>query len=148
MQKTSKISFGPGAASIILIVVILCMSVLGLLSLVNSQNDIHLSERSSDVIEAVYELNARAQISLSELDALVKRAESEAADEKEYLEKVASNLPSGMTLEEQTISWTEMDDYRCLECQVLLNYKGAPRLTWINHRMSIKTEESWNLGSF
>ena len=46
MNRKSRVSFGPGAASLILIVVILSMSVLGILALMNARNDIKLCERS------------------------------------------------------------------------------------------------------
>ena len=50
MRRKSNVSFGPGAASLILIVVILSMSVLGMLALMNARNDDRLSSRSIDVI--------------------------------------------------------------------------------------------------
>ena len=37
-NRESRVSFGPGAASLILIVVILSMSVLGILALMNARN--------------------------------------------------------------------------------------------------------------
>ncbi len=46
MKKKTMISFGPGASSLILIFVVLALSILGMLSLMNSRNDIRLSERS------------------------------------------------------------------------------------------------------
>ena len=43
MRRKSNVAFGPGAASLILIVVILSMSVLGMLALMNARNDARLS---------------------------------------------------------------------------------------------------------
>ena len=44
MQNKSRISFGPGAASIILILVILSMSILAILSLISAKGEIRLAE--------------------------------------------------------------------------------------------------------
>ena len=149
MQKKSRISFGPGAASIILIVVILCMSILGLLSLINSRNDIRLGERSANVIKVVYELNGQAEHSFADLDALAKDARSRAGSDEEYLSLIAEKLPEKMKLEGNTVSWTEADEYRELECRVLLApIKEEKRLEWVTHRMTMKTEETWSLGNF
>ena len=61
MKRKSRVTFGPGAASLILIVVILSMSVLGMLALMNARNDIKLSDRSIAVVEAGYALNDKAE---------------------------------------------------------------------------------------
>ena len=61
MNRRSRISFGPGAASLILIVVILSMSVLGILALMNARSDSRLSARSLQVVQAGYALHADAE---------------------------------------------------------------------------------------
>ena len=53
MNRKSNVSLGPGASSLILIFVVLSMAVLGMLSLMTSQNDLRLSERNVQVTEAV-----------------------------------------------------------------------------------------------
>ena len=149
MQKKSRISFGPGAASIILIVVILSMSVLGLLSLVNARNDGHLSDRSAQVIEAVYELNAQAEKRFAELDALVAQAAREHEGKEEILAALGEKLPEGVLLEDTTLKWTQEDEFRNLECAVDITLEDDNTvLTWTTHRMTMRTEDTWNLGSF
>ena len=132
MRQKSKVSFGPGAASIILIVVILCMSVLGLLSLMNARNDMHLSRRSAEVVTEVYELSARAEQSLALLDAALP----------------GEQLPDSMTLDGTIVSWTETDDYRELSCAVDISDRDENgHLKWLTHRLEVVTEEStllWN----
>ena len=54
MNRRSTVSLGPGASSLILIFVVLALSVLGMLSLLTARNDLKFSERSAQVIEAVY----------------------------------------------------------------------------------------------
>ena len=150
MQKKSRISFGPGAASIILIVVILSMSVLALLSLVNSRNDRKLSERSAQVIEAVYELNEKAEIMFADLDSIVAGAAADGSeDAKEVKEAVKAALPDGVTLNGNTLSWVLSDDLRDLECAAQLVLEdGEASLKWTMHRMVMRTEDTWNLGIF
>ena len=147
MQKKSRISFGPGAASIILIVVILSMSVLALLSLVNARNDRHFSDRSAQVTEAVYALSARAEITYANLDALM--AEQEGTEKDQLADALAGVLPEGVSLEGDTLSWVESDDLRDLECTVqITEEKGRYSISWIKHRMTMRTEDTWNLVSF
>mgnify|MGYP000366213716 CR=1 FL=1 len=66
---------GPGAASLMLLVVVLSMSVLGMLALMSARSDENLSLRSAEVARQVAELNVSAERSLAELDdALAKAA--------------------------------------------------------------------------
>ena len=71
MKKRSNISFGPGAASLILIFVVLTLSALGMLSLMNARNDRALSVRSAGVLERVYALNAQAEKACATLDGML-----------------------------------------------------------------------------
>ena len=73
MKRKSSVSFGPGAASLILIVVILSMGVLGMLALMNARNDARLSSRSIEVVAAGFELNDQAERKLAELDDVLAR---------------------------------------------------------------------------
>ena len=61
MRKKGNIGMGPGAASLIMIFVMLSMSVLSMLSLMNSRNDVRLSERSAEVAGEIYTLNETAE---------------------------------------------------------------------------------------
>ena len=145
MNRKSRISLGPGAASLILIVVILSMSVLGILALMNARSDSRLSRRSIEVVEAGYALSDAAERTLSGLDTLAARAESRAEDDEDYLERVTDSLPATMTIVDREISWEETDGTRTLECAVALNPLGtAPRLSWRSHRLTAVTEGAWN----
>ena len=163
MQKKSRISFGPGAASIILIVVVLSMSVLGLLSLVNSRNDRKLSERSAQVIEAVYELNEQAEIMFADLDSIAAGAarslageagseakpDSGAALPAQLAAAIKAALPEGVAMDGDTLSWVMRDDLRDLECAAQIIFEnGDAALKWTTHRLVMRTEDTWNLGIF
>lgn len=146
MNRRSRISFGPGAASLILIVVVLSMSVLGILALMNARNDSRLSQRSMQVIEAGYALSAKAEHTLAGLDETAAKCADSAADDAAYAEAVRRALPAGMTLDDdRVIAWTETDGARTLECAVALAPLGeGTRLNWTKHRLTAATEDAWN----
>ena len=145
MNRKSRISFGPGAASLILIVVVLSMSVLGILALMNARSDSRLSTRSVQVIEAVYALNAQAERSLAALDEAAVFCAKHAGDDETYADTLQLHLPSGMRMEGREVFWTETDGYRSLDCAVTLAPLGeSPRLSWKRHRLTATTEDTWN----
>ena len=86
MKKRSNISFGPGAASLILIFVVLTLSVLGMLSLMNARNDKALSQRSASVLECVYALSSEAERSRAVLDEVLWTLRPYCDQKDEYLD--------------------------------------------------------------
>ena len=143
MSRKSRISFGPGAASLLLIVVILTMSVLGILALMNARNDSRLSEHSIEAVKAGYELSGRAERAFAALDALALECAGDAGDDEAYLRAVEQRLPQEMILIDREIWWQETDGLRTLECGATLSALDQfPRLTWTTHRLSSVTEES------
>ena len=145
MREKSRISFGPGAASLILIVIILSMSVLGILSLMNSRNDLKLSERSINVIEAVYQLYDEAEREFASLDATVAKVGKAVKDKEEYLPVISAALPEGMIMNGNTISWNKTDGFRSLDLAVeVLPLGNTPRIRWTEHRLTAVTEDIWN----
>ena len=147
MKRKSRVTFGPGAASLILIVVILSMSVLGMLALMNARNDAQLSRRSIEVVAAGYELNDRAERSVAELDAVVARCAASTFSDEAYLAAVRGNLPDGMLMgqEDRIVSWELSDGLRTLSCAVEVLPQGEKeRLRWHEHRLTAVTEDVWN----
>lgn len=141
-RKKSRIRFGPGAPSLILIFVVLAMSVLAMLALMNGRNDARLGERSAEVIEAVYALNVRAEESRAALDGLLAVQAAAAESDEAYLEAVEENLFEGMVLEDRDIVWTETDGSRLLHCAVqLLPWGTTPREEWSRHNLVSATVE-------
>ncbi len=129
MRKGSSISLGPGAPSLILIFVTLSLSVLGMLSLAGGRNDLRLSRRSAQVIEADYRL--------------FEMAEERRADICERLasgEDPEACLPEGGALEDGVISWQETDGLRTLDC-ALARDEETGRMKWIRHNLTAGTEE-------
>ena len=129
---------GPGAASLMLLVVVLSMSALGMLAMMSARSDESLSLRSQDVARQVAELNVSAEQSLARLDAVLADA---AQSEADYLARVEAALAeepeAGMTLLGRTVSWTETNDEgRTLICAVELQERGAfPRYVKAVYRL-------------
>ena len=120
---------GPGAASLMLLVVVLSMSVLGMLALMSARSDENLSLRSAEVARQVAELNVSAERSLAELDDALAKAAGAAQSEDDYLARV----------EGRTVSWKETNDEgRTLACAVELEPFGAfPRFVRTVYHLAI-----------
>ena len=140
-----KIALGPGAASLILIVVVLSLCMLAMLTQIAAKNDYNLCTRSAEMVQKVYELNAQSEQRYASLDAMLVSARKESADMQAYLDKVKELLPESMTLEEDRITWTEPLDNRNLECIVqLLPIEDAQRAKWISHKLVVEEpEDDW-----
>ena len=141
-----KVALGPGAASLILIVVVLSLCMMAMLTQITARNDYNLCSRSAEMVQRVYELNAQSEQKLAELDAVLVKAQKEAGGEMaSYLEKVQSSLPEDMTLEEDRITWIEPLDNRNLECIVQLLPPGEKeRMKWVSHKLLVdEPEEDW-----
>ena len=134
---------GPGAASLMLIVVVLSMSVLGMLSMVNSRSDNRLSIRSAEVAEQAYQLSSAAEQSLANLDAVLVDCAAQVEDDAAWLALVAQSLPENMSLSERVVRWTEeTENGREMICAVeLAEYGAFPRTQWMEHRLNTQLEE-------
>ena len=145
MRRKSNVAIGPGAASLILIVVILSMGVLGMLALMNARNDARLSSRSTAVVVAGYELNDKAERRLAELDSAVAECAALSDGDDAFLTAVRGRLPEGMLMDGRMVSWSETDGLRTLSCAVEVLPQGEnERLRWREHRLTAVTEDIWN----
>ena len=141
-----KVALGPGAASLILIVVVLSLCMMAMLTQIGARNDYNLCKRSAEMVQRVYELNAQSEQRLAELDAVLVKAQQEAGNDMDaYLEKVEELLPEGMSLEDEQVTWTEPLDNRNLECIVqLLPIEDTQRAKWISHKLAVEEpEDDW-----
>ena len=145
-NRKSSVSLGPGASSLILIFVALSMSVLAMLSLMSARNDLRLSERSAEVTEAVYRLEARAEYQRAALNGMLKSAADAARyagiaeTDEDYLTAVRAYLPLDMAMEDRIISWSLSDGYRTLDCALtVLPLGGEARSEWARHDLTSET---------
>lgn len=140
-----KIALGPGAASLILIVVVLSLAMLAMLAQIGSRNDVSLSKRSAEMITRVYELHDQSERRYAELDAVLVRCRKEASGMEAYLALVEENLPEGMEIDGDTVSWAEPLDNRTMNCAVkILDVGSTERATWVNYKLKVEEpEEDW-----
>lgn len=139
-----RISFGPGAASLLLVVIVLVLSLLGLLTLTCARNDLALSRRSAQTAEQTAELFARAERSRALLEDALSECAAKAETDADYLDLAAGALPEGMALEGREVAWTEQGEGRTLTCRVELAGKDVlPRTIWRAHRLDAAAGAGW-----
>ncbi len=137
MKKKTLISLGPGAPSLILIFVILSLSILGMLSLMTARSDRKLSERTAEVIRAVYSLNNLAEEKAWKLNDILQTLAGENPSEDDFLKVLPGRLPEGVELEDGCLFWQETDESRILDCAVQVTWEdGKAGITWIKHSLS------------
>ncbi len=141
-MKRRSFYIGPGAASLLLVIVVVSMSILGLLALMSAQSDVKLMARSRDFVSAEYETSARAERRLAELDGVVAECAQSADADADFLSSVAQRLPDGMRMRNRTVTWIESSETgRDLNCAVRVSELGeAPRLTWEEHLFASEGE--------
>lgn len=118
-MRDREYRIGPGAVSLLLVVVVVSMSVLGLLALISSRGDYALTERSTLFVVNEYNTSAKAEETLASLDEILLNCEKDAKNDQEYLEAIAAALPEDMILMDRAVSWTEeAEGGRSLFCEV------------------------------
>ena len=134
---------GPGAASLLLIAVVLCMGVLGSLSLVSARGDAQLSERSLRMTESAAILNVEAEQKLAALDGLLAELAADAEDDEAYMAALMSRLPEDAQLWDRELRWEEAsEDGRRVTCAVQVAPLGEfPRVRWTDHRLWTELDE-------
>ena len=140
-----KVALGPGAASLILIVVVLSLCMLAMLAQIGSRNDYSLASRSAEMITRVYQLHDKSERKMAELDAILVRCQKETTDMASYLARDEESLPSDMTLDEDIVSWQEPLDNRTMNCEVKLLEPGQKeRAKWVTYKLKVEEpEEDW-----
>lgn len=135
-MKRREFHLGPGAASLMLVAVVLAMSLLGTLSLMNARGDLHMARRRVDIAVSAAELDAAGEASFAQLDAMLAECAAQAENNEDYLARVEEMLPVEYELVDGLISWTETGaESRCLECAVRIAPLGEEvRLSWEIHR--------------
>ena len=137
-MRDREYRIGPGAVSLLLVVVVVSMSALGLLALISARGDYRLSEKAAEVILSEYEAAAEAERAFAELDALLMNSRA-AADDAEYLSMIEEALPGKMTLSGRIVSWEEgSEGGRVLLCEAeILPMDSAERYARITFMFSI-----------
>ena len=145
MKRNSYISIGPGAASLILILVVLCMSILGMLSLVTVRNDERFSDRSIQVAGEIYGLHAQAERMYADIADACSTARQGAADQESYMAALTGSLPGEAALSGDEISFSITGGERILTCAVrVLPLESEKTIEWITYTMAKEAEEIWD----
>ena len=142
-----KVALGPGAASLILIVVVLSLAMLAMLMQISSRNDVSLTSRSAEMIARVYDLNADAERKLADLDEVLIGCREEIGEGgmEAYLELIAQKLPAGYDLLDDEVTWMDPLDNRIMTCTVkILPPDEKERTEWIAHKLVVEEpEDDW-----
>ena len=148
-MNSRDFQIGPGAASLLLIAVVLCMSVLGVLSLVSAQSDARLSDRAAMMAQSAAELSAKSERSLATLDAVLVSCQG-AEDNAAYLDAVEAALPAGMKIDLHVVSWRETtENGRGIECEATIERLGEfPRVRFMAHKLYTEMDEEEDQWSF
>jgi len=118
-MRKREYRIGPGAVSLMLLVVVVSMSVLGLLALISARGDYKLTDRAEEFAASEYNASAAAEYSLAQLDAILDNCAKSAQDDAQYLEMVASALPEGMSMNERMVTWeAETNGKRKMVCVI------------------------------
>lgn len=106
-MKKMRYRVGPGAASLLLIVVVLCLAVLGILTWTSARADLRLSQRDWEMVCSYYYADAGAQEMLSRVDEALARARLGAENWEDYLARVDEALPEGVSREGSQIVYSQ-----------------------------------------
>lgn len=123
-MRDREYRIGPGASSLLLILLALVLTVLGMLALLSARADRTLSQRARDMTKAYYDARALSQERLMEIDQILGEAESSGADG--YFAAVAGALPEWAALSGRTIAFSQdAGGERSIRVTILLNEPGS-----------------------
>ena len=144
-MKRREYRIGPGAASLLLVVVVVSMSVLGLLALINARGDQKLTERGAQFAASEYAASAQAESRLAELDGVLVQCTQRAGSNEEYINLVLEELPDGMRMEENIVYWEQESEYgRTLICGVEIKpLEAQVRYAWKQHMFAASEGDSF-----
>lgn len=140
-MKKRRVALGPGAASLILIVVVLGMCMLSVLTLISAGNDEKLCARGADMISNVYSLSAMSENTLAELSDIIADEGFGSFKEKGNEKYISKKLPASMIVEDDLVSWVETENGRTMDCavRVVENQQGT-EFRWIRHNVVTEDE--------
>lgn len=86
--KNQEYRIGPGASSLLMIFVALCLTTVAILALVSAIADTNMTNRAEETVDAYYVAAARVQREISALDAKLVALRKASADEQSYADGV------------------------------------------------------------
>ncbi|MBQ3574213.1 MAG: hypothetical protein IJA26_00960 [Clostridia bacterium] len=144
-MRNREYRIGPGAVSLLLVIVVVSMSVLGLLALISARGDYKLTERVRMFACAENEASAMAEETLAGIDAVLAECAAEALDDDDYLSRISESLweNEALYMEDSIISWEEQaEGGRTLYCEIEVSPLGsAQRFSWTAHMFMAAEDE-------
>lgn len=98
-----QVRAGLGVPSMVLVLVVLCLAMLGVLSMISARSDDALAARHIRLTQGYYEAAASAQTALAELDAQMVSAWQASADDAQYAEACAALT----SVNDIPVNWSE-----------------------------------------
>jgi hypothetical protein len=89
-RMRQEYAIGVGAATLLTILVVLCLAALSVMAFSGAQGDAALTARSAGMTEAYYQASDRAQRALAALDGALLAARRAARDQAEYDKRLSS----------------------------------------------------------
>ena len=95
MKRNRASHVGLGAASLIMILLVLSLALMGVLSLISARADLGMGKRYAELAGGYATASAEAQCTLAKLDALLAEAQWNAQDERQYAEACMKTTQAG-----------------------------------------------------
>ena len=127
---------GPGAASIILVIVVVTMSILGVLALSEAKTEKTLSEKSTQFVKEANLLEYNAQFTVMKLDEII----SSARGQSDFLSYIKETIPENVSMTEDRLSFeTSLDGSKFLEITIrILPDTEDERFEYVSRRIFTK----------
>ena len=127
---------GPGAASIILVIVVVTMSILGVLALSEAKTEKTLSEKSTQFVKEANLLEYNAQFTVMQLDEII----SSARGQSDFLSYIKETIPENVSMTEDRLSFeTSLDGSKFLEITIrILPDTEDERFEYVSRRIFTK----------
>ena len=131
MKRKGQSAVGLGAASLIMILLVLCLSLMGILSLMSARAELNLSRRHAQLAAQYAEASAKAQEALAKLDEQLMQIHETSADEAAYMQgcmEIDSVGEAQVEWEEtKAVLFVDAGQARTLQVELeLKNWENAP----------------------
>lgn len=91
-QRTSGGKVNIGAASLVLVFIVLCLATFGLLSLSSAKGDLSLAERQAEAVSGYYEADRKGQEWVRQVDAVLQEEMGKGDDSSSASDAVKARL--------------------------------------------------------
>lgn len=145
-MRRSYVSVGVGAASLLLVLAVLSLSLLAALTALSAHNDDVLTVRSIAVAEADLELYAAAERTRAEISHAANTERPSEETPEELFSRIAEALPEGSEITENGVAFEKSEGKRVLTIRLCaVDGNGMWRLEYAERKLTAETEDwEWN----